>query len=102
MSACPRKVRAAIPHWVAGEVRMAVGDFVADEVVAGECPATVPCLREIAAELRKVDPSWETIQAAICTARKASPCRYRLNFDRLENRLSHLFSHRKRDWRQRP
>ena len=93
------RIRAEVPEWVPSEVQGAVNDFLGDNgFVAAECPDVVPCLREIAAELRKPSPSWKTIRDGIHAAQQTSPRRYRLNFHRLEARLSQLFSHRKREW----
>lgn len=88
----PRKLRTSIPAWAEDEAVWAVRDM-------HYCgAAALACLLTIAEELKKPDPSWETIQAAIRAARRASHCRFGLNFRRLENRLGNLFSERKRDW----
>lgn len=86
-----KRLRATWPHWVRNEIEMAVADMPWTGV------AWLGCLAWIGVELSRPDPCWETIQCVIRAAQRAFPRRFGLNYRRLEARLTHLFTERRRE-----
>ena len=92
------RLRAEVPPWAVRELASALRDF---DVIVEFCPESVNgCLRATRAELDKADPAWGPIRDAVRAARRTCRGEFRLNFNRLEARLSNFFTERKREmWR---